>query len=134
MSKTPFEIVTAFLNCESLKDAVDLVAEDVSVEDWFAPKRNYTGRMELFEEILIPAAEAFSESNYTYNAIIGQDGIIALRGKFSARFVEHYHGYEPTRSIVEWDFHDFFETRDGIIVSMFFGSDTLAIHRALTAR
>jgi predicted ester cyclase len=133
MSQTPREVVTAFLNCETFEDAACLIADDVSIEDWFAPERNYKGRDALFEKILIPSATAFEEGSYVYPSIIEDGARVALRGTFSAKFVRSYHGYRPTQSMVAWNFHDFFEVHDGVITSMVFGSDTLSVHRALTA-
>jgi predicted ester cyclase len=130
---THLDVVKSFMNSETMADLINTVHSDVIVEEWMSEGRKVVGLDRLLSEILEPAQDAFSESEYEIISFVSSDDLVAVHARFQGIFSGSYLGFEPTMKTIGWSFHDKFRVVDGKIVEMWFCSDTHAIMKQIAA-
>ena len=124
MATSAKDVVEQLLTAETREAALALIHVDVVVEDWMDSRDQIVGNENVYDTIFLPASEAFDEYRYDIQDMICDGNKVAVRARFSGRFVKPYLGFAATNKMVGWRFNDIYEVRDGRISKMWFGSDT----------
>ena len=128
--------MTAFLetfNQESRLLRGEFLADDVVVNHWRWGYREITGKENVIKEYIIPLSESFPDLDFKVLEIYMGDDSITLRGEFFGTFTRAWGNCEPHGRPVHWRAHDIYKFKDGKIVGIWLGNDTLNVARQLGA-
>ena len=109
------------------------MADDVVVNHWRWGYREIVGKENVINEYLIPLTESFPDIDFkVLETYIGDDSVV-LRGEFNGTFKGPWGNCEPHGRPVRWRAHDIYKFKDGKIVAIWLGNDTLNVARQLGA-
>jgi predicted ester cyclase len=116
-----------------------LLADDVVVTDWMLPGITLRGREEVLAKFYAPLPASFPDVYFDLQEAIpagtSDDGYVTLIGDFVGTFVNDYRIEAPPVSYtisahgrpVRWTAHDIYRFKDGQIVRIWFGNDSINV-------
>ena len=135
-NKDQREAMTAFLNTFSRGKRGprgQFLADDVVANHWRWGYREIVGKEALIKEYLNPLLESFPDLDFKMIEYYMGDDFVVLRGEFNGTFSGPWAGCQPHGKPVRWKAHDIYEFKDGKVVRVWLGNDTLNVARQLGA-
>jgi predicted ester cyclase len=125
--------LVAFFRGEGGQGVIALLDDDVVANHWRWGLREIRGRQQLIDQYFGPLREAFPDIDFKVaDLVVGEDRL-AVRGEFNATFTKEWVGVPPHGRPVRWRAHDIYELRNGKIVRIWLGNDTLTVARQIGA-
>ena len=109
------------------------IADDVVANHWRWGYKEIVGKEALQNEYLNPLLESFPDVDFKIIEYYMGDDFVVLRGEFSGTFKGRWGNCEPHGGPVLWRAHDIYQFKDGKVVKIWLGNDTLNVARQLGA-
>ncbi|MEX2238558.1 MAG: ester cyclase [Dehalococcoidia bacterium] len=123
----------AFFRGAGGQGVVALLDDDVTASHWRWGRKELRGKQRLLDEYFAPLGRAFPDLVFEVIDFVEGTYKVAIRGEFQATFANEWLGLPPHGRRVSWRAHDIYEFRDGKIVRIWLGNDTLTVARQLGA-
>ncbi|MEX2238561.1 MAG: nuclear transport factor 2 family protein [Dehalococcoidia bacterium] len=138
-SDSVFDAFIRSFERDSEESPVGLLAPDLIVTDWMLPGVTLRGRDEVLAKFFAPLPASFPDVFFELEEAVfagtSEDGYVTARGDFTGTFVNDYRIDTVPSPItirahgrpVRWTAHDIYRFKDGKIVEIWFGNDTLTV-------
>ena len=130
------EAMTAFLDSFGKGNRLkrgSFLADDVVANHWRWGYGEIVGKEALQNEYLNPLLESFPDVDFKIIESYMGDDFVVLRGEFNGTFTGEWANCQPHGKAVRWKAHDIYEFKDGKVVRVWLGNDTLTVARQLGA-
>lgn len=111
----------------------NFIADGVVANNWMLWKDELRGKENFENQFLKPLLESFQDLDFRIFEHYMGDNFVVQRGEFNGTFKSRWANCEPNGESVKWRAHDIYEFKNGKVVRVWLGNDTLNVARQIGA-